>query len=234
MRLRQLMLGCAGLASIVLLGAVALAPVWQSAPTDFQFPEPPVLVGWQLTDSRIGTREVPRTPRAEAVARYDYRDERRLLIEIEVRRFKEATGDVAGYARARLDVTPGVERGERAGLGDYVLFEHEQKLWLSACIDTQGMVTATPAQFDHNRRLKDRTVVRLAAWMAGRAPLEDRRAAWVLIAAPLAAGEREALLGKLEGVLSELALWCRDPCGVGILDVSRKRRKAATGPGRLR
>jgi cyanosortase A-associated protein len=204
---RQLALGSTALVSVGLVAVVMFQPVRLPGRTEsYQFPDPPILSGWELVDASRDPGDVPRAPRAQAISRYSYAKDQWTL-DVEVRYFAEANGDVVGYAQARLDVLPAVQFIGQAGLGNYILFEHADQLWLSACIDPRGVVTASRAQFRHNRRVQDRTMPRLLAWIFGVGRLEDRRVVWTLMAIPLGAKEREETVEQLAGAIREWADW---------------------------
>jgi cyanosortase A-associated protein len=206
-RVRLLGLCSTALLSVVLLAAVVSRPLWHSGPPEpYRFPDPPHLNGWQLIDASTDASGLPRSPRAQAIARHVYAQEQ-FSLNVETRYFADANGDVAGYTQARLAVLPGVRYTGQPGVGNYIVFEHADQLWLSACIDSRGLVTVKPTQFSHNRRVQDRTLPRLLAWLFGLGPLEDRRAIWTLLAMPLAAEEREETLEQMEGFFREWVRW---------------------------
>jgi cyanosortase A-associated protein len=210
--IRQILLTCSAVASVGVLIALVSHPLWASTgPQLNPFPAEMILGGLRPVDPAPREPEVARSPRAEAVARYEYSfgSEGRPLT-VEVRFFQQAKGDVASYTQARLEHRPALQLRTRIGLGEYAWFEHDHRLWLTACVDIHGLATVQPGAFDRNRRLHDRHWMRSVRWIFGLGPLEDRRAMWTLISLQSDATSSPEALNLLEQVLFDTALLWRD------------------------
>jgi cyanosortase A-associated protein len=208
--IRQGILVFGAVASLGFLTAAVSRPVWIStASQPGPFPSEVVLAGHRSLEPGQGDTSIARFPRAEAATRYDIDMDGR-VVTVEVRYFRHAAGNVAGYTQARLEHSPTFQIRNRTGIGQYAWFVQNDELFLTACIDIRGVATFQPAAFDKNRRLHDRDLMRTARWIFGLGPLEDRRAVWTLISLQLSEMGSADALSLLEPLLVDTAVQWRD------------------------
>lgn len=69
--------------------------------------------------------------------------------------------------------------------GYYLTFKHQNRAYLTACINPRGISTVTPEQFNDNAsdRAMDRAVI--ISWLLGQKDLRDRRCLWTLMSTPI-------------------------------------------------
>ena len=168
---------------------------YQPAPVDY--PAPTAAADWQPVGWERMTIETGDRPRAisGAVYRYERGD---IVLLAEVRFLDRATADVNAYAQRRTGLTlDGQVRGLPAG-GYHQVQADDGTAWLDVCLDARGHATATPDQFDTNRRLYDRTLPRMVQWILARQPLEDRRCLWFHLSIPLDSMSEQEAFQSLE------------------------------------
>jgi cyanosortase A-associated protein len=130
-------------------------------------------------------------------------------INIDLRYAYRTNGDVFLFLRelAKIDFDTDKMRSQvsKNDLGYYFTFEHQDRLYLTACINPRGVSTVTTEQFEDNasERALDGDV--LMSWLLGQKDLRDRRCLWTLMSTPKPAnGDRQVIEQKLQTVWS---LW---------------------------
>jgi cyanosortase A-associated protein len=74
------------------------------------------------------------------------------------------------------------------GLGNYGVLVHNNRLYLTACINARGESTLTNQQFQQNRYSHDLQLGRILPWVLGqKSSLFDERCLWTLMSTPLPA-----------------------------------------------
>lgn len=119
---------------------------------------------------------------------YQYRQQKQPL-EVQVRMLV-GDGNVSRFlfvytpirsANANLQIK------HQAGVGYYGVLTHDNKAYLSACINSRGESTVTESQFMQNRYTHDLQFTRVLPWILGQEPLLDQRCLWTLMYVPLSA-----------------------------------------------
>jgi cyanosortase A-associated protein len=70
------------------------------------------------------------------------------------------------------------------GVGDCRFGRAEDTVWLMTCLDVRGVGTIASSEFERNRRRFDYTAGRVALWVLGAQPIEDRRCLLVRLSTP--------------------------------------------------
>ncbi len=187
----------------------------------YNFPDLAPLTGWQPTTTQaLNDSRKDRTRAFEIVPsgqHYAYAKDG-LELAAELRYVIGASGNIGASLRNQTDIPEHVlQRAEfrhRPGSGDYVLFVHRDRVYLSACINPRGGSTVTEGQFLHNRNAHDLRPARLWLWFTGRESLRDRRCLWTLLSVPLNGQEPPAVYPLLETAWAEWQPWWlrRFPC----------------------
>ena len=195
------LLGLIGLSVFMVLGKVMFTPMIgmprQSSLATFDFPTTVSLDSWQSVDSRA-LDQLPR----------DRRDQQRLLsaklyeykkngvpLDIEMRYTLETSGNIIGFLTSYTSIPAAViqpslrDERHRQGIGYYVLFEHQQRVYLTSCINSKGGSTVTLPQFRHNRYAYDLHIERLFHWLVEGKGIRDDRCLWVNMSVPLSQRE---------------------------------------------
>ncbi|MBE9049453.1 cyanoexosortase A system-associated protein [Nostocales cyanobacterium LEGE 11386] len=122
-----------------------------------------------------------------------------LLLDIEMRYLDNLyNADINSLIQRYLAIqSPGMMR-QQAGIGYYGLGVHEQRAYLSACINPRGGSTFTHVQFRNNRYLNDLRFDRLIPIVLGQSPFPDRRCLWAHLSMPLKDSSPEATYQVLE------------------------------------
>ncbi|AFZ36284.1 hypothetical protein Sta7437_2759 [Stanieria cyanosphaera PCC 7437] len=71
------------------------------------------------------------------------------------------------------------------GVGYHILFSHDERAYLSTCINSRGYTTVTPQQFSHNRYSQDLKFSLLLPWLQGKDSFRDLRCLWVQLSIPM-------------------------------------------------
>ena len=70
-------------------------------------------------------------------------------------------------------------------IGHHILFQDQERTYLSSCINSRGGSTVTEAQFNQNRNTFDITPERLGLYLLGIKALQDTRCLLVIMSIPL-------------------------------------------------
>ncbi|NUN63982.1 cyanoexosortase A system-associated protein [Pseudanabaena biceps] len=84
-------------------------------------------------------------------------------------------------------------------VGYHLIFDHQDRTYLTACINPRGISTVTKEQFDDNasNQVMNRDVI--IGWLLGQSDLRDRRCLWTLISTPsTSSSDRNTINQKLE------------------------------------
>ncbi len=172
----------------------------QPAVASFEVPTALELPNWTLKSSR-SINDNQRT--FQSGRDYQYQQNQN-TIEIEIRHLVNTDGDIKEYLQVyeamRLTYSPIVQQKN----GFYGLFTHQNRSYLSACINPKGESTFTGTQFARNRNLHDIRVDRIVSWLFSSASLRDQRCLWVQLSTKN--GDRE----RLEKVWFDLYPTLRD------------------------
>jgi cyanosortase A-associated protein len=152
----------------------------------FQFPESVPLPEWQQVKSK--PLDISNNSDASAARQYSYQ-KNGIPLEIEMRYLVDTIAEVQGMVKAHnvLKSYPGKLTIEKAqGVGFYGVLQHQNRAYLSSCINPRGGSTVTSEQFRYNRNTYDVNLTRIVPWLLGQIRLQDRRCLWVQMSIPLA------------------------------------------------
>jgi cyanosortase A-associated protein len=154
----------------------------QSSMTQFEIPQ-----FLELSSSKIQSVSLSEKHQKtfQSGKRYQYQ-QKQTVIDIEIRHLVNTDGSVKEflqvYQSMTLNQTPSIRRKE--GIGFYGLFTHQNRSYLSACINPRGESTFTGTQFGRNRNLYDIRLDRIIPWLFTASSLRDQRCLWIQLSTP--------------------------------------------------
>ncbi len=158
---------------------------------EFAFPETVPLPKWQLVATDAVNPHLVKPPTyisGEFVSGKHYRYSRNgTTIDIEMRYFANTNGDLKSFITHQTGQLSPVLRQQDRGV--YALFSHQEKAYLSACINPSGGSTVTSDRFNRNRLLYDPHWQRIVPWFLGEKGLQDRRCLWAHLSVAIADGD---------------------------------------------
>lgn len=182
-------------------------------PTAFTFPEqidwtnPNVLPNISPNDKPkviIDKKEFYGKPRYVSGQSYKYLVDG-LPLDLDIRYLFGTEGNILLFLKelANLEIDEDKLRQQvrKNDLGYYLVFEYQNRVYLTACINPRGISTVTREQFDDNasKSATDRVVV--IKWLLGQTDLRDRRCLWTVLSTPFNTGGDRAIIDqKLEKV----------------------------------
>lgn len=184
-----------GLMVLIVLGKVVIAPQKGSSSelAKFEFPHTVPLTGWQARGSG-GVKDQPSDRRIQkrllANKLYQYQHNS-LPLQIEMRYTLETSGNVIGFLSNYTTIPSAViqpalrDERYRPGVGYYLLFVHQQRAYLTSCINPKGGSTVSLPQFRRNRYAHDLQGDRLLKWLVYGDGIRDDRCLWVNMSMPL-------------------------------------------------
>lgn len=147
----------------------------QSSTTQFEIPQFLELSGSKIQSVSLSEKH---QKTFQSGGRYQYQQQQ---INIEIRHLVDTDGSVKEflqvYQSIALNQNPSVRRKE--GIGFYGLFTHQNRSYLSACINPRGESTFTGTQFARNRNAHDIRFDRIIPWLFTASSLRDQRCLWV-------------------------------------------------------
>ncbi|WP_013323980.1 cyanoexosortase A system-associated protein [Gloeothece verrucosa] len=187
-RIALLSLSLIGFFGVFLQLILSPAQEKKSLHKDLVFPDTVPLSGWKLQEttklnkvesSRFGTGEAPGHL-------YKYANNKDSL-EVEGR-YVEYVGNINRYIiiyRNMEVASIQLQTKHIKNVGYYGLFEHENKAYLSACVNPKGETTATETQFTNNRYTHGWGLQRTFLWVIGQQDLLDARCLWTIMSVPI-------------------------------------------------
>ncbi|OKH37898.1 cyanoexosortase A system-associated protein [[Phormidium ambiguum] IAM M-71] len=178
-----------------------LFPTPSKIATSFYLPEIVPLDGWQslpsfplLDSSSISGR------------RYQYINNN-LRLDIEMRYFVNTSGEVRNFIKSYESISASPQIKQKEGIGFYGMFTHQDRAYLSACINPHGFSTFTARQFKQNRNLYDVQFNRLLPWLLGQENLKDERCLWTYLSIPVKSSPPEVAYQNLENIWFSWYKW---------------------------
>ncbi|HLO52125.1 MAG TPA: cyanoexosortase A system-associated protein [Kamptonema sp.] len=151
----------------------------------FNFPDSVPLPEWQSLESKPLT--ITKTSDIKAGQQYSYQ-KNSLPLEIKIHYVVNTSGDVEGMMKNHtgLKSSPAtLTVANIKGVGFYGLLQHENRAYLSTCINPNGGSTFTVEQFRYNRNTFDLQLSRIVPWLLGQGKLQDQRCLWTQMSIPL-------------------------------------------------
>lgn len=191
------------LSSVFLIfGRISLAPIVSNSKiTPFVFPTTIPLPGWQPMDSRPMSDSIASSTKYLAARHYQY-IQNDLPLDIEMRYLVNTGGNVRYLINYYSSIPPSsgqlsLSRMHK-GIGFYILFAHQQRAYLSSCINSRGGSTVTASQFTQNQYIYDMRLERLLPWLLGQGSIGDKRCLWAHLSTPLKTSAPEDAYRVLE------------------------------------
>ena len=180
---------------------------------DYTFPESVTLSQWKLSFTRSVEPHVVDSSEyisGDFIAgkhyRYHRQDEK--LLNIEMRYFANTNGDLKSFITSQTGELSSVL--ENSDLGFYSVYTHEDKAYLSACINPHGISTVTSDRFNRNLMIHDTRLENILPWLLGRSEFRDKRCLWAHLSTPLEGNiSEEETYKTLETVWFDWHHWWR-------------------------
>ncbi len=113
-----------------------------------------------------------------------------MTVDIALRYAVGTDGDLFSFLKgmANIEISENELRQKsvlKSPIGYYATFTHQNRAYLTACINPRGISTVTKEQFEDNAsdRAMDRDVI--IGWLLGQKDLRDRRCLWTLMSTPI-------------------------------------------------
>jgi cyanosortase A-associated protein len=165
-------------------------------PTPFMFPEQidlkqdSIKISVSQTSENINdAKEFHKRPKFLFGRHYQYLFDD-ILIDIDLRYVIGTEGQILEILSNLRDIKPSEQELEKnlvrkAPIGYYLTFTHQNRAYLTACINPRGISTVTQEQFNDNAsdHAMDRDVI--ISWLLGQRDLRDRRCLWTLMSTPI-------------------------------------------------
>ncbi|BAU14344.1 hypothetical protein LEP3755_48910 [Leptolyngbya sp. NIES-3755] len=143
--------------------------------TAFEIPQTLNLPNWSLQSSSAINENQSNFQSGKI---YQYQ-QNQTAIDIEVRHIVNTDGDVRDYLQVYQSIALSTSPTVRYKDGYYAIFTHQNRSYLSACINPKGESTFTGVQFARNRNLYDIRLDRIVPWIFSATSLRDERCLWV-------------------------------------------------------
>jgi cyanosortase A-associated protein len=195
------------LVKLIFYSTIALRRV-----TPFTFPASVPLPEWQLVAS-TPLNDQTKTSAQELPGRHYRYIQKNLALDIEMRYLIDTDGDVDAFIKKHTSHSSSDSKNfvvlhQQKGVGFSRLFIHQNRAYLSACINPRGGSTVTGKQFRQNRNEYDLNLNRMSLWLLAQEPLRDERCLWAYLSVPLQNYSQKDIYVILEKVwLSWYQLW---------------------------
>lgn len=143
--------------------------------TAFEIPQTLDLQNWLLKSSSVINDN---QSTFQSGKNYQYQHKQN-TIDIEIRHIVNTDGDIRDYLQVYQSIALTQPPTVQNKNGFYGFFTHQNRTYLSACINPKGESTFTGVQFVRNRNLYDIRLDRIASWLFSSTSLRDERCLWV-------------------------------------------------------
>ena len=183
---------CGGIMWVLFQALVVTRAGEESSPPVFIFPDQVPISKWEQRETKSLTK--PLTKKEEEAGteeiingqQYQYvRKQRTLTIETRYENYTD--GNVSRLLAVYTPIKPAtvnLNLRNKEGIGDYTIFAHDDKLYLSACMNPKGGSTVTEQKFIRNRYTHDLNAKRILFWALGQNDLLDISCLWTLLSLP--------------------------------------------------
>jgi cyanosortase A-associated protein len=198
------------------IGVLGLAIVNNPAKSNLRevstqnFPQPTSLPDLQQIESKSLPEHKFSNNKVAIGRQYRYLDRQQQPIDIQVRYITDGvatspaiTNLLPAFTDVPATVLVSANIKERSDVGEYSLFVHKDKAYLSTCINPQGITTITGDKFHANSNpnpLKGLPVNRLLPWILGQQTLRDSRCIWTVLSMPIDRTSPDGTMKKLETI----------------------------------
>ena len=192
---------------LFVLGKSILDPNFAKG-TPFDFPPEVSLPEWQFLENnplKVNSKEGNVSSVFKAGRKYRY-FQNNIPLDIEMRYVVRTQGQVEQFITQHPSIqsSPPQEISgkmrQQQGIGFYTVFVHQERAYLSSCINPYGGSTVTTEQFNHNRNTYDPQLSRLLPVLLGREDWRDYRCLWTYMSIPLKNSSSEEAYQTLEKV----------------------------------
>ena len=144
----------------------------------FTFPEQIPLSGWKQVRSHAlnfpsSNELIPIASRS-----YQYLSPDGLTLTIQMRYLNTAKADIPKLLREYIEDSSITQITHQEGVGAIALGNHQDRSYLSACINPQGPSTVTSDQFLQTKLVAGKTLNGFLGWLWGKSNLLDQRCLW--------------------------------------------------------
>lgn len=175
----------------VLGKSILTSPKTSHTVTPFTFPQTIRLPGWQFLGSRSLANQTNSASKPTYVTlaekNYHY-TKNELPLNIEMRYIVGNPGDVESYIRHTsilATTSPGTPILHQQKIGFHWHFIHQERAYLSTCINPHGVSTVTIQQFRQSRITSGALFSHLLPVLLGQESLWDERCLWTQLSVPL-------------------------------------------------
>lgn len=184
-----------------------LFPATSKTTIAFDLPAIVPLEGWQILPSfPLVDSSSDRIPPSVSGRRYQYIKNNQTL-DIEMRYFVNTSGEVKNFIKSYKSISMSPLIRQKKEIGFHGLFTHQERAYLSACINPHGFSTFTARQFKQNRNLYDLQFNRLLPWLLGQENLKDERCIWTYLSIPVKPYSPEVAYQNLENAWFSWYQW---------------------------
>lgn len=187
LQLRSSVVAIALVGVVFVLGkSILTSPKTSRTVTPFTFPQTVRLPGWQFLGSRSLANQVNSAsePTYVTLAEKNYRyTKNELPLDIEMRYIVGNPGDVESYIRNHTSILPSTSSGtpilhQQKRVGFHWHLIHQERTYLSTCINPHGVSTVTIQQFRQSRITSGALFSHLLPVLLGQESLWDERCLW--------------------------------------------------------
>lgn len=184
---RTFLLFVTAIATAFTLGKSIVNPATISLNNNYTLPNSVTLSQWHLTTTKPLTSHNHKpaeyiTGNLIAGKNYSYQQQQNIL-NIEMRYFGDTNGNLKDFITSQTGELSTVLKEDSRG--SYSIYTHDNKAYLSACINPHGKSTVTSDEFNRNLMTYDTSLNNIIPWLLGQAEFRDKRCLWAHLSLPL-------------------------------------------------
>lgn len=186
---RTSLLTVTAIATAYTLGKSFINPDTKSSITNsYSFTDADILSHWDIVKTKPLSPHNHKpaeyiTGKFIAGKNYTYQKQQQTL-NIEMRYFVDTNGNLKDFITSQTGELSTVLQ-EDDDRGSYGVYTHNDKAYLSACINPRGKSTVTSDEFNRNLMAYDTRLSNIVPWLLGQAEFRDKRCLWAHLSLPL-------------------------------------------------
>ncbi|MEM8831542.1 MAG: cyanoexosortase A system-associated protein [Cyanobacteria bacterium P01_G01_bin.19] len=188
-KMRTIFLVSTAIATFSVLGrSILFSEALTAKVKSYTFPSTIALPGWQLSFQQPVNPNLVKPPAyisGDFIAgtHYQYLQERKYL-DIEMRYIANTNGDLKSFITSQTGELSSVLKQDLKR-GFYSLYIHQDKAYLSACINPHGISTVTSDRFNRNLMIHNTHPKQIVPWLLGKSEFRNKRCLWAHLSTPV-------------------------------------------------
>jgi len=185
----------------------------RKSPTKFAFPDEIPLPGWSFVSSHKNDTKILSTDEEKDIIKdgkdYKFTHKNRSL-DIDIFYLSNTRGNIQQLLKEYFNIDEQTLKNiqiKQTNQNHYSLFAHQDRAYLSTCLNPFGYSTFTQRQFSQNLNSRQLNLRLVGNWLLGKDSIRDRRCLWTIMSIPNQQENPQVLNQTLEQAWDDYHQW---------------------------